>query len=126
MFSGIMSDGWISYDENLTHYSPLYSQISGRGGSRRSGGTGHAHGNWLCGGRSDYNKNDKFGAPENGQVIEEGRFGRIKGRYRGCENFQENSSGDGTVDVVGTYKKSTFSVKSADIGKIIGKGGCKI
>jgi len=28
--------------------------------------------------------------------------------------------------VVGTYSESKFTVKSADVGKIIGKGGCKI
>jgi predicted RNA-binding protein YlqC (UPF0109 family) len=30
------------------------------------------------------------------------------------------------VDVVGSCNESKFTVKSADVGKIIGKGGCKI
>ena len=114
-----MSDGWISDDRNLTQNCPVYCQTSGHGDSCRDAGTGRAHGNWLCGGRSDNNKNDKFGAPENEQVIEGGRFG-----HNG--NFRENSSGGGNVDVVGTRSKSRFTVKSADVGKIIGKGGCKI
>jgi hypothetical protein len=113
-----MNDGWISDDENLTQYSPVYSQPSGRGGSRRGRGTGRGHGN--------YRNNNTFGVPENGHSIEGGRFGRHKGRYRGGGNFRENSSGDGNVSVVGSSSESIFTVKSTDVGKIIGKGGCKI
>jgi hypothetical protein len=123
VFSGIMGDGWISDDENLTQYSPVYSQTSGRGDSRRGRGTGRGYGNWRGGGRGSY-KN--FGAPENGQVNEGGRFGRHKGRYQGGGNFRENSYGDGNVDMVGSCNESIFTVNSADVGKIIGKGGCKI
>ena len=126
LFSGIMNDGWISDDENLTQYSPVYSQTSGRGGSRRGRGTGRGHGNWWGGGRGNYRNNNKFGAPENGQFSEGGRFGRHKGRYRGGGNIRENSSGDGNVDAVGSSSESIFTVNSADVGKIIGKGGCKI
>jgi hypothetical protein len=121
-----MSDGWISDDENLTQYSPVYTETYGRGGSRRGRGTGRGHGNLWGGGRGNYRNNNKFGAPENGQVTEGGRFGRHTGRYRGGGNFRENSSGDGNVDVVGSCSESIFTVKSADVGKIIGKGGCKI
>jgi len=126
VFSGIMNDGWISDDENLTQYSPVSSQTFGRGGSRRGRGTGRGHENWWGGGRGNYKSNNKFGAPENGQVVEGGRFGRQKGRYRGGGNFRENSSGDGNVDMVGSCSESIITVKSADVGKIIGKGGCKI
>ena len=121
-----MNDGWISDDENLTQYSPEYSQTFGRGGSRRGRGTGRGHGNWRGGGRGNYRNSNRFGAPENGQVIEGGRFDRYKGRYRVSGNVRENSSGDGNVDVVGSCSESIFTVNSADVGKIIGKGGCKI
>ena len=126
VFSGIMSGGWISDDENRTQCSPVYSQTSGRGGSHRCGGTGRAHGNWWGAGRSDNNNNDNFGAPENGQVLEGRRFRHNTGQYGAGENFQKNSSGGGNVDVVGTCSKSRFTVKSANVGKIIGKGGWKI
>ena len=105
-----MSDCWIPDDENLTEHSPVYSQTSGRCGSRRGGGTGRAKGNWWCCEMSDSNDKGKFGVPEN----------------RGGRNFRENASDGGNVDVVETYSVSRFTVKSADVGKIIGKGGCKI
>ena len=58
-----------------------------------------------CVGRGTYNNNDKFGAPENGQVIEGGRFGRNTGQRQGGGNFRENFSGGGNVDVVETHTK---------------------
>ena len=116
-----MSGVWISDDRNRTWCCPVYSQISGRGDSHRGGGTGHANENWWGGGR-----NDKIGAPENGQVLEGIRVGHDKGRYGGGTKFQGNSSGGGNFDKVGTYSESKLTVKSADVGKIIGKGGWKV
>lgn len=121
-----MNDGWISDDENQTQYSPVYSQTCGRGGSRRGGGTRRGFGNWGGVGRSNYKNNNKFGAPENEQAFEGGRFDHKRGRNRNGGNFRENSFGSGNVDVVGSCSESRFTVKSADVGKIIGKGGCKI
>jgi hypothetical protein len=121
-----MSDSRICDDKNQSQYSPVYSQTSGHGGSHRGRGITRARGNWRCSGRNDCNNNGKSGAPENGQVIEGGRSGHNKGRYQGGGNLGENPPADGNVDVVGTYTETRFTVKSVDVGKIIGKGGCKI
>lgn len=122
-----MNDGWDSDGESQTQRTPVYSQTFSRGGSRRGGGAGYDYGNWQGGGRNNYRSNKPDEERENGQGTGSGRFDRNRGRNRGGGSWRENSSGGPNGCEGGSVDGTTeITVKSSDVGKIIGKGGSKI
>jgi hypothetical protein len=71
----------MSDSESAEDQTQYYTPSSGVDGSRSWGCPGCAHPRSLC-----PTRRDKFGVPENAQVIEGGMFGCIEGQFQSDEN----------------------------------------
>lgn len=101
-------DGWDSGGESqnsVAVYSATFSRGQGRGPSRSGG-------RW----NNDYGESESWKGRGGGRTEDGGRF---RGRGRG-------QGGGRGYDGRGPQNSSSISVKSSDIGRIIGKGGSKI
>lgn len=106
-------------DKYRTGYPIKGSQIPGPSGSR---GRGHETSSVT----ELNDDNNAFQTPRSGQVMQGIRAPPDKRRFGGGTRMQKITFGFRSFYTVPTYRISTFTVKSADVAKIIGKGGKKI